>query len=107
MLYEKKAQDIVAINISDKSIIADYFIICSGRSNTQVKSLCDEVESKFSQELCVRRKEGYQQGRWIVVDFGDILLHIFHPEERAYYNIERLWADDANYINFSEKKGGA
>ena len=94
-LYNKKAMDIVAINVADKTVIADWFVICSGRVSAQVKALCDEVEKKAPElGLAPLRREGYSQGRWIVVDFGAILVHIFHPEERAYYNMERLWADD-------------
>ncbi|MPM96284.1 Ribosomal silencing factor RsfS [bioreactor metagenome] len=102
LLYEKKAQDIVIIDVRDKTIIADNFIICSGRSNQQVKALCDEIEEKAPQfGLELRRKEGYTMGRWIVMDFSDILVHIFHPEEREYYNIERLWKDNDNFTDYS------
>ncbi len=102
LLYEKKAQDIIIIDVQDKTIIADSFIICSGRSNQQVKALCDEVEEKAPQlGLELRRKEGYMMGRWIVMDFSDILVHIFHPDERAYYNIERLWKDNDNFTDYS------
>ena len=93
-LYDKKALDVIAIDVADKTIVADWFIICSGRAVPQVKALCDEVEEKAPElGLTVRRKEGYAEGRWIVVDFGDILVHIFHPDERQYYNMERLWLD--------------
>ena len=106
VLYNKKALDIVAINVGDKTIIADWFVICSGRVSAQVKALCDEAEDKADQlGLTVQRKEGYSEGRWIVVDYGDILLHIFHPEEREYYNMERLWVDDPrHFIDFSKDK---
>ena len=101
-LYDKKALDILSLDVADRTIIADCFIVCSGRSTTQVQSLSDEA-SAFARErsLPLLRTEGYAQGRWIVLDFGDILLHIFHPEERQYYNIERLWQDDANAVNYS------
>ena len=103
VLDEKKAVDILAAHVADRTIIADWFVICSGRGITQVKALCDELEDRSAElGLTVRRKEGYQAGRWIVIDFGTILVHIFHPEEREYYNIERLWADDPlNCIDFS------
>ena len=69
LLYEKKAQEIVTINIGDKTIIADYFVICSGRSNTQVKALSDELEVKMGERgLTPRRIEGYREGRWVVQD---------------------------------------
>ncbi len=102
LLYEKKAQEIVTINIGDKTIIADYFVICSGRSNTQVKALSDELEVKMGERgLTPRRIEGYREGRWVVQDYGDILVHIFHPEERSYYNMERLWRDEDNARDYS------
>ena len=95
-LYDKKAQDIVAIHVGDRTIIADWFVICSGRATPQVKALCDELEEKAAQAgLTLRRREGYDAGRWIVLDYADILVHIFHPEERRYYNIERLWDMEA------------
>lgn len=107
-LYDKKATDIVTLDVADKTIIADYFIVCSGRNIQLAKTLSDEVEQKMAAEgVPLRRKEGYAEGRWIVQDYGDILLHIFHPEERAYYNMERLWQDDDNYFNYSESKGEA
>ena len=94
VLDDKKAIDIVAVDVADKTIIADWFVICSGASPLQVKAICDEVCDKAPElELTLRRKEGYNEGRWIVLDFGYILLHIFHPDEREYYNIERLWID--------------
>lgn len=105
VLDNKKALDILAVNVADKTIIADWFIIASGRSTTQVKALCDELEEKAAERgLIARRKEGYQECRWIVVDFGTILVHLFHPEEREYYNLERLWVDDPQHcINYSRE----
>lgn len=96
ILEDKKASDIIAIDVADKTIVADWFVICSGSSVIQVKAICDEVLEKYPEAgLTLRRKEGYTEGRWIVLDFGYVLLHIFYPEERAYYNIERLWTDGA------------
>lgn len=99
VLSSKKAIDIIAIDVADKTIIADWFIICSGSSALQVKAICDEVcEKEHELGLNLRRKEGYNEGRWIVLDYGHILVHIFHPEEREYYNIERLWTDGATEL---------
>lgn len=102
-LENKKAQDIVAIHVGDKTIIADWFIICSGRSQTQLKTLADEVTQQAEAfGLSLRRKDGYQAAQWIVLDFADILVHIFLPDERKYYNMERLWMDQPeNAIYFS------
>ncbi len=104
ILSDKKAADIIAIDVADKTIIAEWFIICSGRSVPHVKTLCDTVEEKCGElNLEVRRKEGYSDGRWIVLDFAHILVHIFHPDERQYYNMERLWIDEPeSYINYSQ-----
>ena len=104
ILYDKKALDIRAIEVTDKTIIADWFIVCSGRGVPQVKALCDELEDKAAEMgLFPRRKEGYQEGRWIVLDFGELLVHLFHPEERTYYNLERLWDDGRNVITYTEE----
>lgn len=104
VLYNKKALDIMAIHVGDKTIIADWFIVCSGRATAQVKALSDELEEKAaSLGLQTRRIEGYNEGRWIVMDFGSILVHIFYPDEREYYNIERLWVDDPRgFINYTK-----
>ena len=104
ILYDKKALDIRAIEVTDKTIIADWFIVASGRGVPQVKALSDELEEKAAEiGLFPRRKEGYQEGRWIVLDFGDLLVHLFHPEERTYYNLERLWDDGRNMITYTEE----
>ena len=101
LLYDKKAIDILALHIGDKTIIADWFVVASGTSITHVRALCDELEEKAAElNLTVRRKEGYEEARWIVLDFGFALVHLFHPEERAYYNIERLWEGDDNMIHY-------
>ena len=105
ILYNKKAQDILAIHVADKTIIADWFVICSGRSVPQVKALCEEVEEKAETlGLTLRRREGYTEGKWIVLDYGDILVHIFHPDERKYYNMERLWDEGGLAVRYSERE---
>ena len=104
ILYNKKALDIMAIHVGDRTIIADWFVVCSGRATAQVKALCDEIEEKAEgMGLSVRRIEVYSEGRWIVIDFGSILVHIFYPEEREYYNMERLWVDDPRgFVDYSK-----
>lgn len=94
ILKNKKAIDVVVLDISHLTVITDYFIIASGRSETQVKALYDEVEEKMQEKgLVPRHKDGYQAGRWVVLDYGDAIVHIFHHEERGFYSLERLWAD--------------
>ena len=102
VLYDKKAQNILAIRVSEKTVIADWFIIASGRVPQQVKAMCDEIEEKAPGfGLALRRREGYSDGRWVVLDFADILVHLFIPDERRYYNMERLWDEDNSAINYS------
>lgn len=96
----KKAKDIKVLDIKDISPIADYFIICSGNSSTQVKAISDEIEDKLAENgFTINHKEGYDTARWILLDFGDIIIHVFHNEDREFYDIERLWAD-AEVVNF-------
>ncbi|MEN8905032.1 MAG: ribosome silencing factor [Clostridiales bacterium] len=93
-LDSKKAIDIMRIEIKDISILGDYFIICSGNSTTHIKGLADELikELKKNSIECLK-KEGYESARWILVDYGDVIVHIFHKEDRKFYNLERIWAD--------------
>lgn len=93
-LEEKKARDLKIIDIHDLTTIAHYFIICSGTSVTHIKSLADEVEVKLKEkDVRPLRREGYNSARWILIDYGDIVVHIFHEEDRAFYSLERLWQD--------------
>lgn len=105
LLYDKKAVDVVAIHVADKTVVADWFVIASGRVPAQVKALCDELEEKApSLGLSLRRKEGYAEGRWIVLDYADILVHLFYPEERQYYNMERLWDEHGEAVRYSDER---
>lgn len=94
ILESKKAREIDVINISEVTILADYFVICSGTSNTHIRSLADELEFQMNEAgyECYH-KEGYDSARWILMDYGDIVVHIFHEEDRSFYNLERLWSD--------------
>lgn len=94
ILEDKKARDIEILDIKGKTVLADYFVICSGSSETHIRTLCDEVEERLEEEgLACLHKEGYGTARWILMDYGDIVVHIFHKDEREFYNIERLWSD--------------
>ncbi len=100
-LSQKKGEDITLIDVAHLTILADYFIIATGRSTTHVKSICDEMILEMSKQgIHPTRKEGYNEGRWIVVDFQNVLVHIFHKDEREFYNIERLWVDGENQMNY-------
>jgi ribosome-associated protein len=103
LLNEKKATDITILEIGTVSLIADYFLICSGSSVIHTKALCDHLlENLPGDEYSLLRVEGYQEGRWILLDFGVLVIHIFVPEERTFYNLERLWGNagviDAGYL---------
>ena len=94
LLSEKKAEDIAAIEIKDLTTIGDYFVIASGSSNSQVKALSDAVEEGLTKlGLEPRRIEGYQSAMWILLDYSDVIVHIFHEKTREFYSLERLWAD--------------
>ncbi len=94
VLSDKKAQDIVIIDIQEKATFADYFVVCSGGSERQVQSLTDDVEDAFAKEnLFVKSIEGRQGSGWILMDFGDIIVNLFTKEMRERYNIEKVWGD--------------
>lgn len=94
ILNNKKAEDTKAIDIAGVSIIADYFLITSGNSTAQVRALAEELEYKLSQQgVEPLRIEGLQTATWIILDYGSVVIHIFHRDTRQFYNLERLWAD--------------
>ncbi len=95
ILDDKKALDIKVLKIMDLTIVTDYIVIATGTSTIQVKSLADEVEFKLRQELSLEptRIEGYESRNWILMDYDTVIVHIFHPEARDYYNLDKLWAD--------------
>ncbi len=94
ILDSKKADDIRAIRIGDLTILADYFVIAAGNSNTQVKMLADEVEYQLSQKgVKPHSTKGYRSENWIVLDYSTVVIHIFLRETREFYNLERLWAE--------------
>lgn len=101
VLYDRKGEDIDIIHVADMTIIADYLVLATGNTTVQVKALCDELMEKMEEAGAKRfRVEGYGPGRWIVCDYGDVLVHIFHREEREFYNLERLWSDGANLRHY-------
>lgn len=94
ILDQKKASRIEILEIKDLSIITDYFVICSGESTTQVKALAEHLEEKLSEEgIRPFGVEGAAYGSWILLDYGDVIVHIFIEEKRQYYDLERLWLD--------------
>ena len=102
ILYDKKALDITVLHVGHLTVITDYMVIASGRSALQVKALADDVDDALAMEgVALRAREGQGEGRWIVLDYGTVLVHIFHPEAREYYHLERLWADGTNSVDLS------
>ena len=102
-LSSKKAEDILMIDVREKTVLCDYFVIASGRSTTQVKALCENLEEKFSKEgVEPRRTEGVRDGRWGVVDYGDVVVHVFNEESRLYYYLERLWDSGRNVERYED-----
>ena len=92
VLDAKKAHDIEKIAVSDKTVIAEYFVICTGNSNTQVHSLTDEVEYQLGrQEVKPLRVEGKDGNAWIIMDYGTVIVHVFNREARQFYNLEKLY----------------
>lgn len=93
-LDEKKAEDIRIIDIAGVSVLADYFVICNGSNESQVRALVDNVEevlAKAGYEL--KQMEGHGLGSWVLMDFGDIIVHVFDRENRLFYDLERIWID--------------
>jgi ribosome-associated protein len=91
VLEDGKAEEIVTIDLAGKSTIADYMVVATGRSARQVVALTDHLEQALPRPLPV---EGKAQGDWVLVDAGDVIVHIFRPEIRAYYNLEKMWGGD-------------
>ena len=93
-LDEKKALDIKVIDIHEVSVIADYFVIASGSNLNQVQAMVDNVQEElFKAGYEMKQMEGYREGNWILLDFGDIIIHIFDKENRLFYDLERIWKD--------------
>ena len=104
VLSSKKAGDIIYIDVAEKTSLCDYFIVCSGRSATQVKSLSENLEEKMQKEYgeTPRRIEGAKEGRWAVLDYADVIVHVFNDEMRDFYNLERLWEDGKNIVRYED-----
>ena len=98
----KKARDIKLLKDADQTIIADYFVICGGTSNTNIKALAGEAEYKLSlRGVAPLRIDGYSEGQWIVLDFGSVMVHIMSRENRDFFKLEKLWSD-AEAVDISD-----
>ena len=101
-LDEKKAEDIRIIDIAGVSVLADYFIICNGSNESQVRALVDNVEETLENAgYPLKQTEGHGLGSWVLMDFGDIIVHVFDDKSREYYNLERLW-EDGTVVKFDD-----
>jgi ribosome-associated protein len=104
----KKAKDIVILDVSEVFVITDYFLIASGNTERQVRTIADEIERRLleTEKIKPARREGEREARWVVLDYVDFIVHIFHIEDREYYELERLWSD-ARLVPFEETWEGS
>ena len=94
ILDDKKAMDLKLLEIGDLTVLADYFVICTGTSITHIRALSDEVEYKLKEQgTPVLHLEGYKTGGWILMDYGSVVVHIFQQETREFYGLDHMWAD--------------
>ena len=106
-LADKRGKDIVALYVREKTDLCDYFIIASGSNAPQIRAMGERVEELIEREYGLQpsRTEGVRDGRWAVVDYGDVIVHIFNDETRLFYHLERLWADGANLEKYNDETG--
>ncbi|MTH52498.1 ribosome silencing factor [Bacillus mangrovi] len=91
---DKRAEDMTVLKMKGLSLIADYFVICHGNSDKQVQAIAREIKDQADENgITVKRMEGFDEARWILIDLGDVIAHVFHRDERTYYNLEKLWGD--------------
>lgn len=97
-LVDKKGSEIIVLDVHNLTLIADYFVIATGKSATQLQALARHLEEKLEENgILPLRMEGFQEAQWILLDYGQVVVHLFLPEQREYYNLERLWGD-ANVV---------
>lgn len=104
ILYDKKAHDILVLKVDHLTVLTDYMVIANGNNALQTRALMEHVDGELSRlglEPC--RVEGQNKARWIVMDYGSVILHLFHPEDRAFYRLERLWSDGNNRVALPEE----
>lgn len=103
-LSDKKGRDIIILNVSEQTVVCSYFVIASAQSTTQVRALGENVEEQIKRKygLDPVRSEGMREGRWGVLDYGDVVVHVFHEESRLFYYLERLWDSGQNVTRYEE-----
>ncbi|MGY4690379.1 ribosome silencing factor [Salibacterium sp. K-3] len=91
---DKKAEQLTALDMKGISLIADYFLITHGNSHKQVQAIAQDIKKQAQQSgVDVKRLEGFDEAKWVLIDLGDVIVHVFHKDERPYYNLEKLWGD--------------
>ena len=104
-LSDKRGQDITVLKVSHLTVLADYFVICSAKSAPQVRALAANVDEKLSKDYGIEplHRDGEQEGRWIVMDYGNIIVHVFRDDTRMLYCLEKLWDDGTNVEKYVEE----
>ena len=104
---DKKAEDIVAIEVREMLVITDFFVIATGATGIQVRAIADEIEDQLRLRGGIKPigREGAEEGKWLLLDYGDLVIHVFQAEERAFYRLEKLWSD-APYLKLPESVTG-
>ena len=103
IMRDKLAGDITIVDIAKQTVVADYFVIATGKSATQVRAISDTIEEKLEQQgIFVERKEGIREGRWVVLDYLNIIVHIFNGETRDFYGLEKLWSTGTNVTKIED-----
>ena len=98
-LYDHKAGEITALKVGHLTVLCDYMIIASGRTAAQVSSLAEDLDEMMAREgIPLRRSEGAREGRWVVLDYGHIIVQLFHRDDRTFYGLDRLWNDGTNQL---------
>ncbi len=102
-LLKHKAEDVISIDVKGKTEVADYYVVASGRSMTHTCSLTDNLEEDMEKiGVAPIRREGVREGRWCVLDYGDVIVHIFNDESRLFYHLEKLWGDGENIVQYKD-----
>ncbi len=97
ILASHKAEDVVSIDVREKTEVTDYYVIAGGRSMTHTRALIEQLEMELDKEgVAPIRRDGVREGRWAVLDYGDVIVHVFNDESRLFYHLEKLWADGDN-----------
>lgn len=104
---DKKATDVVVMDVGETLVVTDYFVIASGNTAIQVRAIADEVEDRLRIDAGIKPigREGAEEARWVLLDFGDLVVHVFQPEEREFYRLEKLWSDAARVALPAEVTG--